>query len=302
MEPIFETTKFRWFDIMQPGREDFIELQQQFGFHELSLEDCVTRMQRAKIDQFDDHLFVVIQYPLFDHLKRRINPGQMGIFLGKDYVVTVRNDESKVINEMQDVLKIPDSNLAQEIIDPPQLFYRLMDRVVDKYFPMVDKISYNLERVERLIFEHPSYEWVKEISIIRRNILNLRKIIAPKRRLIASFEHDHHKIFPEKLDIFFDDILDHIEKIWSQIDANKELLEGLSITNESLITFRTNEVIRILTVFSVVLLPLTLISGIWGMNVSVPGQNNPAAFMTIIFSMITIGSSMLLFFWWKKWL
>ena len=152
------------------------------------------------------------------------------------------------------------------------------------------------------MFEGYAEDVVRDISNVKQEIISYRKVVKPGRSTLRALERRVDKFLPEELDLYFDDIVDSAERIWDQLDNYKEVVDGLESTNESVISHRQNDVLRVLTIFSVIILPLTLISGIFGMNVDFPGFASPAAFWFIVVAMVSLMVGMVLFFRHKRWL
>ena len=156
-----------------------------------------------------------------------------------------------------------------------RLLYEVLDDLFDYCFPILDKIGHKLDSIEDDMFEGYAEDVVRDISNAKQEIISYRKVMKPGRSTLRVLERRVDKFLPEELDLYFDDIVDAAERIWDQLDNYKEVVDGLESTNESVISHRQNDVLRVLTIFSVVLLPLTLISGIFGMNVDFPGFDSP---------------------------
>jgi magnesium transporter len=167
---------------------------------------------------------------------------------------------------------------------------------------MLRKMGNKLERIEGEIFEGRSAEVVRDISNVKQEIINFRQIVRPQRAVLGDLERTKQRYLAADLDIYFDDIVDASERIWQMLEGYKETVEALEQTNESVLGHRLNDVLRVLTAFSVVLLPLTLIASIWGMNVRVPGEQSIEAFWIIIGTMVTLLVGMLLYFRRRGWL
>ena len=182
---------------------------------------------------------------------------------------------------------------------PGYLLYKIVDDSFDYCFPMLRKMGNKLERIEEEIFEGRSEEVVRDISNAKQEIINFRKIIRPQRPVLRDLERTKQRYMAEDLDIYFDDIVDASERIWDMLENYKEVVEALEDTNESVISHRVNDVLRVLTAFSVVILPLTLIASIFGMNVRVPGEGDITAFWLIIwivmFAIVTLLVGMVTF-------
>jgi magnesium transporter len=178
----------------------------------------------------------------------------------------------------------------------------VLDDLFDYCFPILDKIGHKLDSLEDDVFEGRSEDIVRDISNAKQEIISYRKIIKPERSTLRLLERHVERFLPEELELYFDDIVDSAERIWDLLDNYKEVVEGLEDTNESVISHRQNNVLRILTVVSVILLPLTLISGIFGMNVHFPGFDTAWAFWTIAGVMLATALALIAFFRYKRWL
>ena len=183
-----------------------------------------------------------------------------------------------------------------------RLLYEILDDLFDYCFPILDKIAYKLDSIEDDIEDRRSEEIVSDISKAKQEIISFRKIVKPQRPALRLLERHIERFLPEDLELYFDDLVDASERIWDLLDNYKEVVEALESTNESVISHRQNDILRVLTIFSVVLLPLTLISGIFGMNVLFPGEHTHTAFWIIVGLMVGTIVSMVAFFKYKRWL
>jgi magnesium transporter len=167
---------------------------------------------------------------------------------------------------------------------------------------MLRKMGNKLDRIEDEIFEGAAEDVVRDISNAKQEIINFRKIIRPQRAVLRDLERNKQRYLAEDLDIYFDDIVDASERIWDMLENYKEVAEALEVTNETVISHRVNGILRVLTAFSVIILPLTLIASVWGMNVGVPGEGGEAAFWVIVAAMVAVLAGMLTFFRRRGWL
>jgi magnesium transporter len=182
------------------------------------------------------------------------------------------------------------------------LLYKVVDACVDASFPMLRKMGLKLERLEQAIFdEEANREIVRDLSNAKQEVINFRKIVRPQRAALRDLDRTRRYV-PEDLEIYFDDIVDASERIWDMLENYKEVVEGLEATNESVLSHRLNDVLRVLTSFSVLFLPLTLIASIWGMNVRVPGQDQIGGFWVIIGVMVIVLLGLLGVFRRRGWL
>jgi magnesium transporter len=281
------------------------ELRARFGWHPLDVEDVLSKRQRPKIDDYGDegYLFGVLHFPAYDKNVQRLNAGELDFFLGPDYLVTIANVEllpvTRLFNRVQE-----DEEFRNQLFEKGsgRLLYEVLDDLFDYCFPILDKIAYKLDSIEDDIEDRRSEEIVTDISKAKQEIISYRKIIKPQRPALRLLERHIERFLPENLELYFDDLVDASERIWDLLDNYKEVVEALEDTNESVISHRQNDILRILTVFSVILLPLTLISGIFGMNVLFPGEHTHAAFWAIVGLMVGVIVGMIAFFKAKRWL
>jgi len=281
------------------------DLRARFGWHPLDVEDVLSKRQRPKVDDYvdDGYLFGVLHFPAYDKNIQRLNAGELDFFLGSDYLVTISNVELLPVTRLFTRLQ-EDERLREQLFGKGsgRLLYEVLDDLFDYCFPILDKIAYKLDSIEDDIEDRRSEEIVTDISKVKQEIISYRKIIKPQRPALRLLERHIERFLPEELELYFDDLVDASERIWDLLDNYKEVVEALESTNESVISHRQNDVLRILTVFSVVLLPLTLISGIFGMNVLFPGEHTHTAFWVIVGLMISVIISMVAFFKYKRWL
>ena len=268
-----------WIHLDAPDAEQATALAERFGWHALDVEDVLSKRQRPKIDDYPDYLFTVLHFPVYDKTVQRLNAAELDFFLGPDYLVTLPAVELLPVTRL--FLRCSDDDELREQLfgkGSGYLLYHVLDDLFDYCFPILDKIGHKLDRFEDEMFEGRSEEIVRDISNVKQEIISYRKIIKPERSTLRVLERHTERFLPENLELYYDDIVDAAERIWDLLDNYKEVVEALEDTNESVISHRQNDVLRVLTIFSVVLLPLTLITGLFGMNVRFPGFESAAAF------------------------
>jgi len=282
----------RWINIERPAGADRAWLEEHFDFHPLDYEDVFSRNQRPKVDEYPGYLFVVLHFPAYDKKIGRLNQAEVDIFIGPDYVITLPNEPIQPLEYLYERCRTREEEREQLFAKGPgYLLYKIVDGCVDAAFPMLAKIGNKLERLEGDIFEGHSKAIVRDLSNAKQEIINFRKITRPQRAALRDLERTKRYI-PENLDIYFDDITDASERIWDMLENYKEVVEGLEDTNESVLTHEANDVLRLLTALSAILLPLTLITGIFGMNVEVPGQGEFSGFWVVLGVMLTLAAGL----------
>lgn len=301
---IVRTPALRWINIDEPRLADRQWLAEEFGFHELDLEDVASHNQRPKVDEYPEYLFLVMQFPRFDKERNRLHAAELDIFMGPDYIITLPNEEILPLPSLFERLQSREEARADLMSKGSgYLLYQILDRCLDASFPMLGQIGRKLRRLEDDIFEGGrSSEIVREISNAKQEIINFRAIIRPQRAVFRMLERSKQRYLTDELDIYFDDLTDASERIWDVLENFIEIVIGLESTNESVLSHRLNDGIRVLTAVSVILLPLTLLASIFGMNVHFPGEGSPLAFWTILVGMIVILAGMIAFFRSRGWL
>src|SRR4051812_42204374 len=300
---VVEHGGLRWINIERPGPVDQAWLEEHFEFHQLDYEDVRSRNQRPKIDVYDDYLFIVLHFPVFDKQVGRLNTGELDVFVGPDYLITLPNVELQPVEYLFERCRTSEQ-VREELFSKGSgyLLYKVVDSAFDYCFPMLRKIGNKLDRLEEDIFEGRSQGVVRDISNAKQEIINFRKIIRPERSVLRDLERTKQRYMAEDLEVYFDDIIDASERIWDMLENYKEVVEALEDTNESVISHRVNDVLRVLTVISVVLLPLTLIASVFGMNVAVPGEGSIHAFWIIVGVMLVILGGSIGYFRHRSWL
>lgn len=294
-----------WIDVTQPTPDEMNALRQKFHFHPLVLEDCLSKVQRPKLDDYteDGYLFLVLHFPIFNKQTRHTDPVEVDLFVGRGYVVTVHDGQLKPLVQ-QFAAALNEESVRARMMGRGSgyLLYRIIDRLVDHVFPILNKIDENIERIETEIFERNVRSIVQDLSFVRRDIITLRRIIKPNMPVLRMLESRDWSFSSLDEDIYFGDIVDHLGKQWDMLEDDKEMIEGLNDTLDSLTSHRINEVMKILTIISVVLLPMTLVASIYGMNIALPFGSHPLAFAIVAGIMVLCAGGMLAYFRYKEWI
>jgi magnesium transporter len=301
---VVEHRGLRWINIEQPGPVDRAWLEEHFEFHPLDYEDIVSRNQRPKIDEYPDYLFIVLHFPVFDKAVGRLNAGELDIFVGPDFLITLPNAPLQPVEYLFERCRTSE-DVREGLLSKGSgyLLYKIVDDAFDYCFPMLRKMGNKLDRIEDDIFrERRSQDVVEDISNVKQEIINFRKVIRPERVVLRDLERTKTRYMPADMELYFDDIVDASERIWDMLENYKEVVEALEDTNESVLSHRVNDVLRVLTAFSVIILPLTLIASIWGMNVNLPGGESIVSFWVIVAVMVGVLGGMLAFFRSRDWL
>ena len=295
----------RWVKIDSPTAIEQAWLEEHFDFHALDYEDVLSRNQRPKIDIYDDYLFIVLHFPVFDSAAGRLGAGELDLFVGPGYLVTIPNQPLQPVEYLFERCRQKEE-MREQLFSRGSgyLLYRIVDDGFDYCFPMLRKIGNKLDALEEEIFEGRSEEIVRDISNVKQEIINFRRVIRPQRPVLRDLESVKQRYLAPEIDleIYFDDIVDAQERIWDMLENYKEVVEALEDTNESVISHRVNDILRVLTSISVIVLPLTFIASLWGVNVGVPGEGDPEDFFVIVGVCLVVLVTMATYFRRRGWL
>jgi magnesium transporter len=295
-----------WVNIQEPTNREIEYLAQHYPFHPLDLDDCLSRVQRPKIDEYEQYFFVVLHFPVFNKQARVTTPSQVSLFVGDSYLISLHAGNLKPLVKLFRECQLSEEARRENMSKGSgYLLYRIVDRLVDYCFPILNKIIENIERVEDRIFEKTSMATTQELAILRRDLISYRRIIWPLRAVVGILERKASRFTSEDMEVYFGDVIDHTDKIWDALDEYKEVLESLSDTSNWLIANHTNEVMRILTIIATIMLPLAVVTGVYGMNVRLPGgigSGNPYTLAAILVFMAVIAGGMLLWFRRRRWI
>lgn len=299
-----KTQKFTWINITNPNPSSIEYLRQNFNFHPLDLDDCLNETLRAKLDEYDDYLFMVMNLPIFDRKTRVISLTEVDIFIGKDFLITINNGKLEPLKNMFESCQIDESERIKYLNDDVTfLIYNILNNFQKYCFPILNHISQDLRDVESEIFNHQEKKMVREILIIKRNITNFRRSVESHKNVIKKLGEMSHKNFMKNdLQLYFKNNLEQSKEIWEALENLKETVDVLHSTNESLISFKLNSIMKTLTIISVLVFPATLISSIFGMNYGIPFQSSPLGFIGAIIIIAFCMILLYLYFKKKKWL
>lgn len=302
---IIEFKGLKWIDIIRPTSKEIKMLADMYDFHELLLEDCMTEHQRSKIDSYEDYSFIVLHLPRYRKEFFRLDSEEIDIFIGPDYLVTLHEGELKPLVDLAQKCQDKKETRKEYMEDGSALLlYGITKELFDYCFPMIDKIGNNVNEINRQVFTTRSKSMLETISRTKMQIINYRSVIKPLRPVIITLEKVIEKYLQKDMDIYFDDITDKIEKICDMLENYKEVIESADSTFASLTNHTMNGLMRTFTIIQVAILPMTLVSGLFSMNVQgIPMHEYQFAFW-IVFGMIflpTICIGMMLLIKKDKW-
>jgi magnesium transporter len=294
-----ETGKVIWADVSNPESKDFDDLAREFGFHPLAIEDCKVGHQRPKIDEYQGYYFMVL-YEAELCSDGDLELRELNIFLGTNYLVTVH---SKPIRAVQTA-----ERLWREWTDLAErrtglVTYLLVDSIVDEYLPLLDTISDKLEQMEEQIFEDFNPAALQEIFHIKKQLLFFRRAVVPLRDVFNTLQRREQPIFSRETMVYFQDVYDHLVRVADMIDTLRELIASTMDAYLSVSGNRMNVVMKRLTSISTILMSITLVAGIYGMNFQfMPELGWRYGYTGALSSMLIIGLALYFYFRKINWL
>ena len=295
----------KWQHITNPSEEDYRYLLEEYKFHPLDIEDCRGTNQRPKIDEYDDYYFLILHFPYFDKGNKFIRIREVKIFWGKDYIITIGKSHwvvKKFFDDLKEDLLSKDEDAMEKLSSSDLLLYHILDRLMVETYTLIMRVGAEVDLINYDIFNKKARSIIELISITRRNIILLNTTFKPQLRVLHMFESGGVRGFvdPEQMDMedYWGNILDQYQKMFDSIEDYGELIEGLSKTFDSLQANKTNEIMKLLTIFSTIMLPLTVVTGLFGMNVDFPFITNTISFWTIIAVMVVM--VVILIFYFRK--
>lgn len=294
-----DTHKILWLDLIAPDEHDYQKLQDQFNFHHLALEDTTRPQHRPKLESYHSYYFVIF-YCIEAADNGRLVTKSLNLFIGPNYLVTIHNEPIPQIKETLRRWTDKNSPLGQDL---GALVYALLDALVDDYFPVIDTIADRVEDLEAKIFEEFDENALQDIFTLKKDLLTVRRVVSPERDILNVMLRREIPVFDVDDMAYLQDVYDHIVRITDSLDTYRDLLSSSLDTFLSVQSNRLNQVVKVLTVTSIVLMSVTLVAGIYGMNFThMPELNWRYGYAWALGLMIFIAGGLILWFRRIKWL
>lgn len=303
---MIETIKFgtlRWSHIVRPSEEDLKALQDHYHFHPLDLEDCRSYINlRPKIDVYDDYYFLILHFPALDSTQTFVDIREIKIFWGRDYLITISKSHWLVKEMFNKEINRSLTGQKMEVGSSDALLYQILESLMKEAQKLAERIDKDVDGCGKSLFSRNAEKTIEKISITRKNVILMNTMFRPQLLLFNKLQSGSIKGFADDMEDYWGNILDYNQKIWDMVEDDAELIRGYSTTFDSLQVNKTNEVIKILTLISSILLPLTFIASLYGMNIKLPIQEHPYSFIIVSLGMIVIALGMFIYFKLKRWL
>jgi magnesium transporter len=293
-----------WLDLAAPTDDELRLLTDVFHFHPLAVEDAVAEVHHPKIESYGDYLYLILHG--IDYQRSReeqaFHTHDTDFFLGSNYLVTIHDGQTRSVAGVQEICGRNDHVLGE---GPGALMHRIVDRMVDNYRPEIDQLEEWLDELEAEVFESPRKETLREILSVRHDVTALRRIATPQRDAVSRLTRREFPQIGDELTYRFRDVYDALVRIADESLMFQDRLTSLVDAHYSNVSNRLNEIMRVLTVLTVIVAPLTLVAGIYGMNMRLPGvgsAEDPRPFWWLIGGMVATVVVMLIFFRKRKWI
>jgi magnesium transporter len=290
MDPVL--SHLQWFDIADPASPELDELAHRFGLHELQIEDCRHRPQRPKAEEHDHYIFTVLKHM---HDPADLEFDDVDVFFGPDFLISVHRADSALIDAVR-------ARAEQEHADRlDRLFYMIVDKIVDAYQPVLDKIADDTADIEDVVLQKPDPEMLARIFALKRKLVDFRRVAGGMREVVNDLMRREKGLLGDDLDVYFRDVYDHIIRTVELIETYRDLLSGALDIYLSAVANRTNEVMKILTIWGTIALPLIIITGFFGMNLKLPWEGSYLGTALVLALMAISTIAVLIYFKIKRW-
>lgn len=294
--------RLKWHHLLNPNEDDFTFLREKFHFHPLDIEDCRSINQRPKIDIYDDYYFLILHFPTFDKQNLFIKTKEEKIFWGEDFIITIEKSPWIVGNLFGEYKTMEEKDEEIDIGTSDTLLYRILEKLMSESLYLLRKVGLDLELINRELFGNKQVKIIERISVTRKNIILTNTIFKPQLRMFHKFETGQVSGYADNMEDYWGNILDYYQKMWDMTEDYEELIEGLSKTFDSMQTNKTNEIMKILTLISSIILPLTFITSLYGMNVFLPLADSKTSFWILLIGMVLLSVGMIFYFKKRRWM
>lgn len=300
---IIKGPKVTWIDVQDPTLDDVKYLREKFNFHPVVLDEIIPPGHRPKVERYENYLFMMFYYPVYSKEKRETRSRELDMIVTKDTVVTSHYRSILPLRTLFDRCNFYEEAKREYMSgDTGFLLYHILNGFWKTCLIKLVQVDKRIDRIEREIFRGKEKEMVKEISYVKTDVINFWRILEPQGTILNSLAAEGASFFGKYMEPYFADILGTYGQAWNGLKTYKETILALEDTNQSLLSTKTNETIRILTVFSVIIMPLTLVASLWGMNVPIPLAEKEAGFWIITGLMVFLMIFMSAYFRKKRWL
>nr|WP_232380527.1 magnesium/cobalt transporter CorA [Leptospira ainlahdjerensis] len=288
-----------WIDLDSAEGPDLDFLARECNFHPLAIEDCINKNQRPKLDEYGSYIFIVLHRFHYDSEKKILRNNEIHIFFNEKFVVTVHQKEEPLIEQLRARCMSQGNPLSR---GTDQILYLLFDQTVDSNFPILDKMSEEIVKTEtQILVNQDSQQTIAGILYLKRNLTRIRRVLSPQREIVNSLIRRDNQFLSPKIQIYFRDVYDHLSRLYETIDMDRDLLGNTMDAYFSVISQRTNDVVKRLTLISLIFMPLTFLTGFFGMNFTAIPYDSTLFLICTILGASLIPPGMIYWFRKKHW-
>jgi magnesium transporter len=300
--PFKDKPTISWINIDGLHDVEVVEkIGKQFGLHPLILEDIVHTGQRPKLEDFGDHIFIVLKMLYYNEEKGELEAEQISLIFGENFVISFQERVGDIFESLRERIRKGKGRVRKAGAD--YLAYALLDSIVDNYFVILEQLGEKIEDTEQELATDPAVETLQGIRTFKKEMIFLRKSIWPLREVVNSLERGESPLINESTGIYLRDVYDHTIQIIDTVESYRDMLSGMLDVYLSIISNKMNEVMKVLTIFAAIFIPLTFVAGVYGMNFSfMPELGWQWGYFAILLVMAIIGAAMVVYFRRKRWL
>ena len=304
MRNIIKGEKVTWIDIQDPTEEDIEYLRETYGFHPVVLGELIPPAWRTKVERFPTYLFSVYYYPVYNKEQKHTRAAELDVIVGKDVLVTSHYKSIVPLKRLFDKCNLYDDKQKQYMNQTAgHLLFYLLNEMRQETMLKLDRVNKKLHQIEEEIFHGHEQEMLKEISFVKTDIINFWGIVNPQGEVLESLRKEGKDFFDGELAPYISHLIGDWNQTRNMLEVYKETIQALDETNNALLTDKTNEIVKLLTIFAVIVFPLNLIAGIFGMNtVFLPIVGLPGDFWIVTAIMALGVFTMIGYFKWRKWI
>ncbi|MFH1611960.1 MAG: magnesium transporter CorA family protein [bacterium] len=293
-----------WIDIINPKQCNLDELKEQFHLHPMVSRQFLPPIHRPKLEEYPNHLFMVLHFPVYDEEKKENQSAELDIIITPNALITSHKSIIPSLDIFFNDCEHQEYHQKKYFQTPNHLVLGMLDWMIDECLPMLDHVSEEIFNIEKHVFEGHEKAMVTQISIIKRDLINFRRAIKPQQAILEILEKKYKRLYGPELKLLTQEVIGSNARVWNILENNQELINSLEQTNNSLLSYKLNDIMRFLTVISFITFPLSVIVGFFGMNIfgNIPIVEHPLSWLIIIAVMVVTTAVMVLYFKRKRWL
>jgi len=293
-----------WVDLEAPSDVERGILERVFKFHKLAIENAMTLSNHPRIEDYGDYLYLVVHGVTSTGSgglsgESRISMQEIDIFLGERYVITYHAGTDRSIDSVRKKCTQYDLLMSR---GPDRVLAEILDHLAEEYVDVMEKLDDEIDGLEDRLFKHASRPALREIFSLKKDVLHLRRVVNPQREVLNRLARSEHKAVSKEETIYFRDVYDHLYRVSEMLESFRDVLAGALEVYLTVVANRTNDVMKVLTVFSIIIMSASFVAGLYGMNVPVPGADSKVSFWLLLLGMTAISLVLLMFFRRRRWI